>query len=119
MKNYSGPEKEAYLQGRLLGLNELIKVLKESINEEGSNHGVIQSIVGHISNEMSDILGDLGEVKENKLEEIKEKHAEVKQQVKEIQKTEPKKEEIAKSSLFKENVETADDLMKGLMKVSK
>ncbi|MFH1780193.1 MAG: hypothetical protein ABH803_03570 [Candidatus Micrarchaeota archaeon] len=120
MKNYEGTEKEAYIEGRLLGLSELIKVLKESINTEGSNHEVIQSIVEHVSNEMNNILEDMDGVPREHIE----KHAELKTKVEELKKVEKPKEEtkeetkkeISKTALFRDNVNAADKLMKDLVK---
>ncbi len=98
--------KEAYLRGRLLGLNELIRVLKETLS---SGEGELsKSIVEHVSNEMEEIIDELrGVAPKADIRKIEEKHEELK---KASEKT---------PELNKENVRKADDLMKSLMDLQK
>ncbi len=49
---------EAYLKGRLLGLNELIMILKDAM-ESGETGTIVRSIVEHISSEMQSIIEEL------------------------------------------------------------
>lgn len=51
---------EAYLKGRLLGLNELIKILKDAM-ESGESGGITKSIVEHIASEMDSIIDEMKE----------------------------------------------------------
>ncbi len=106
--------KYAYVEGRLLGLSQLVAVLREAMDaEEGASSPLLlRSLVLHISSEMESILEDL-----------KEKHGE---EHPVIQKVERKMESIAKSAqtapetqagakTMKKNVEAADELMKNLL----
>lgn len=72
--------KEAYLRGRLLGLNDLVQVLKEATAKGGSENAISKSILEHISNEVEDILAELKatvpEHQMRKIDEAEEKHDE-------------------------------------------
>ncbi len=105
---------EAYLEGRLLGLNELISILKDSMQSDKVDQStLVKSIVLHISNEMSSILNDLKEEHgEHPTIQKAEKQAE--RMNAEAQATENVKDEKAVETL-KKNVNVADDLMKNLL----
>lgn len=105
---------EAYLEGRLLGLNELITILGDAMAEEGpAQSALVKSIVMHISNEMTEVINELRE-EHGKHPIIKEATAATKVMVQEAKKVVDKPVEQAQPVL-KKNVEVAEDLMKNLM----
>lgn len=55
---------EAYIQGRLEGLNQLVLILKTAIEEKPAPEaaGVVRSIVVHIAQEMESIITSMKEV---------------------------------------------------------
>jgi len=104
--------KEAYVQGRLLGLNELIKLLKDAV-ENGENAGssaLVKTVVIHISNEMDSIIGDLRDQHGDHpvLRQAAQKSEEIKKQAEEMD-DETGPQEV------KKHVQAADDLMKNLV----
>ncbi len=103
---------EAYLEGRLIGLNELILILKDTMESGGDTSGVVKSIVDHISNEMAAIL-----------EEMKEAHGETHPT---IRAAESKVASVNKAAARAEpdealrmQVANADALLKNLMALQK
>lgn len=116
MEPKSTTPKEAYIEGRLMGLNQLVGILKEAVKTENADHAVItQSIVEHIAHETKSIVQDVhGTLPEEHAEQITQKHEELQQQtqatVKAVQTT-PQQSVPA----VKKNVDTADSLMKSLM----
>lgn len=101
-------EKSAYLEGRLLGLNELIKILKELVEREPQpeSASIVRTIVEHISGEMDSIMSTLKE-------ELPQKEAaRIEKRVAEIAKA-PEEKELA------EHVSTAEDIMAAIMKAKK
>lgn len=100
-------EKTAYLEGRLVGLSELIKILKELVEREPQpeSASIVRTIVEHISSEMDSIMGTLKE-------ELPPKEASrISKKVSEIARGEEK--ELA------EHVSTAEDIMAAIMKAKK
>lgn len=116
--------REAYLEGRLLGLNQLISILKDSMAKEGGAQpsDIEKTMVTHISSEMNSIIT---EMKEHHGEHPVLKQAEEKMQATppaepqaEAEAPEAKPREEPKPEL-KEKVEAADDLMKSLLALKK
>ncbi len=105
---------EAYLEGRLLGLNELISILKDAMQSDKIDQSIlVKSIVLHISNEMSSILNELKEEHgEHPIIQKAEKQTE--KMNSEAEATDGVKDEKAVETL-KKNVNVADDLMKNLL----
>lgn len=106
---------EAYIEGRLNGLNELIGILQDAIqaNNTMETSVLVKSIVEHIAAETDSILTEMqkrhGEEhpvlkKAERIQQIMEKAAEM------------KKPEAA-PEVLKKNVEIADGLMKNLMEL--
>ncbi|MFQ5405705.1 MAG: hypothetical protein ACE5DI_00935 [Candidatus Micrarchaeia archaeon] len=103
--------KHAYIEGRLLGLSQLISILKEAVGseEEEGSPLLVKSIVGHISSEMDSIIVDL-----------KERHGGLPV----LEQAQEKSKQIASgaarinsSKEAKKHVEAADDLMKNLLEM--
>ncbi|HII38949.1 TPA: hypothetical protein HA318_03010 [Candidatus Micrarchaeota archaeon] len=108
--------KEAYLEGRLLGLNELIGILRDSMDEEGSTQTTIfKSVVAHISSEMQEILDELKVAHGASHPVIKEASVAVKAMAKEAARIPESKPAAEVAPIVRKNVEIADDLMKNLM----
>ncbi|NYZ75307.1 hypothetical protein H0O03_03540 [Candidatus Micrarchaeota archaeon] len=108
--------KEAYLEGRLLGLNELIGILKDAMDEEGANQtAIFKSLVLHISSEMDSILTELKVAHGASHPVIKEAVAATKAMAKEAAKIPEDQPAEEVTPVVKKNVEIADDLMKNLM----
>ena len=102
---------DAYLEGRLIGLNELVGILSDAMKDEGASQGVlVKSIVTHISNEMTAILNEM-KVQHGAHPVIKEAAAATKTMAVEAKKI---KEEQA-APVLRKNVEVAEDLMRNLM----
>ncbi|MBI2445385.1 hypothetical protein HYV43_03290 [Candidatus Micrarchaeota archaeon] len=60
MEPISKTPKEAYVEGRLVGLNELVSLLKDALDEQGDHRdGITKSIVQHIYSETNSILDDV------------------------------------------------------------
>jgi len=110
----AGKSREAYLEGRLMGLNELITILKDAVESpEPASAEIVRSITEHISNEMNEIVG-----------ELREQHGETHPLVRETEKAiktvekhavEAEKKPAQAPQALKKSVETSDDLMKSLM----
>lgn len=100
----------AYVEGRLAGLSELIKILKDLIQgeEKPDLNGIVKTIVLHISSEMDEIITELAkEHGERALGRASEKLEELKGVESE------RKPDLAA------HMENADDLMKDLMGLKK
>ena len=112
--------KEAYLQGRLIGLNELIRILREAVEEEEKleMNGLARSLVEHIASEMDEIIEEVRGVHVERREtppaELKKAEAQVDRMQAAAKAIERKPPEQAPKEL-KRHVEAADDLMKNLM----
>ncbi|VVB71062.1 Uncharacterised protein [uncultured archaeon] len=105
---------EAYLEGRLIGLNQLITILKENIEEEESSPAAtIKSIVEHISNEMDSIIAEMADIHG-------EKHPVISSATK---KTNTINKEIAKQpeeqETLKKQVMSTDQILKNLIELQK
>lgn len=114
MEPSSKTPKEAYIEGRLMGLNELISILKDSMEsgEKVDSSLMVKSVVQHISGEMEAILDDVhGSHPQERMAPIMEQHAEVKKQAEKAETVTVKKAPEA----LRKNVEAADELMKNLM----
>ena len=112
MDLYEDEAREAYLKGRLLGLNDLIQVLKEALSKSSGENAISRTIVEHISNEVEDLLTELKATlpdKElKKIEKIEQKHEEFREAIEE-------KKEQGEAPLTKDEVKKADELMKRLL----
>ncbi|HLD63257.1 MAG TPA: hypothetical protein VI875_05325 [Candidatus Norongarragalinales archaeon] len=98
--------REAYLRGRLEGLNELLAVLKEAISQ-GGNEALEKSLVEHVSSELEGMISELkGVVPQGKMLEFEQKHEELKQAAEE-------------QPLGKAHVKKADELMQSLLEMQK
>lgn len=105
---------EAYLEGRLIGLNQLVSILKESLqDEESSPATTIKSIVEHISDEMQSILDEMSETHG-------EKHPVISNAIK---KTNTVNKEVAKQpdeqEALKKQVVSTDQILKNLIELQK
>lgn len=102
--------KSAYIEGRLKGLNELVGILKESMDSADamSSGSINKTIVGHISHEVESIIADL--------EENHGEHpalAEAQTAQKSIAKAADSPKEIT-IPMMKKQVDAADELMRNL-----
>ncbi len=109
---------EAYLEGRLLGLNQLVSLLKDAFEEDdaGASRAIVRSIVAHISSEMDVIIDELREIHGTghpALKQAEKKQVVMAKEVKKAAAPSVAVEQVSES--LKKNVETADDLMKSLM----
>ncbi|MFA6049293.1 MAG: hypothetical protein WC792_05120 [Candidatus Micrarchaeia archaeon] len=104
--------RQAYVEGRLLGLSQLISVLKEAMDAEENSGApfLLKSIVMHISSEMDSILADL-----------KREHGEhpaimsAEKQVAAMSQAAAASKPGMQQAAAKKHVEAADDLMKNLL----
>ena len=110
---------QSYLEGRLMGLNELVSILREASEDEKNLSGnvLVKTLIQHIASEMDEIIS---EMKEEHGEHPLLKKAEKAQAAmeKDALKTEKKQPEEAGEAL-KKHVETADELMKNLLELRK
>ena len=109
--------KTAHIEGRLKGLNELVWILKDTMDSQDAmtSSTVLKSIVSHISHEVESIIADLeGENSGDKHPALAE--ASKQQQGLEQAASSPKEITIP---LMKKQVETADALMKNLSEFRK
>lgn len=114
MEPISKTPKEAYIEGRLMGLNELISILKDSMDasEKLDSSIIVRSVVQHISTEMGDILDEVhGSHPARAMAAIVEKHEEVQKHAESLEDIKPAKAPEA----LKKNVDAADELMKNLL----
>jgi gas vesicle protein len=101
-----------YLVGRLHGLNELVKILKDLVGKKGSGSAdVIEVITNHISDQLNSILAEVGKMDvspEHKpvVKEIKQKHEETQRRVEE--------EEPPTEEKLDQHSKTVDDLLRDL-----
>ncbi len=117
MEPLSKTPKEAYVEGRLLGLSELVSLLKEAMEEDEDHAAAItKSIVQHISNETNSILDDVHGQHPPETAARLQKHQDAltADLRKTIQTVDKKSAEDAAPQLRK-NVDAADELMKKLM----
>ena len=118
MPEYEGlTPKDAYIEGRLLGLNELIKLLKDAVEAGGdaTSSALVKSVVLHISNEMESVLVVLREkhgADHPAVQKAEEQHSQVKAQAVKLQEKEPLPDQEVK-----EQVQAADDLMSNLISI--
>lgn len=122
--------KEAYLEGRLLGLNRLITILKEAMKEDQTTD-IDQILVGHIANEMNTILdemqihhGDDHPIIMEAKKKVEQLPTPTTKQEPEEKKEESKVEEkeeapVETPSELKKSVDSADELMQSLMSLKK
>ena len=109
-----------YVVGRLQGLNELVKILKDLVDKQGTGDSEIISVItDHISDQLTSILSEFDSIKvephhKEALAEIKEKHAEA-------QKSAPASIKEAKKAPADDNQQqlekherTVDELLKDL-----
>jgi len=118
----------SYVIGRLQGLNELVKILKDLVDKKGAKDDeVITVITDHISTQLNSILSEFDNLDakpkhKEVLMELKEKHVEPKSIVDEAKEeaaaAPPKQEAPSKGIGAKEQLEqhekTVDDLLKDL-----
>ena len=109
---------EAYVEGRLMGLSELVSILKDSMESSEGGAGeasgaVFKSIVLHISNEMDSIIGELkGQHGETHpvLKQAEKRVAQIEQHAEKVAAAPPAKAPAA----LKKPLDMSDDLMKSL-----
>jgi methyl-accepting chemotaxis protein len=101
-----------YIKGRLHGLDELVKILKDVVASKSTdNAAIIQVLTSHISNQLDSILQDVEGMPKEKPEHeqvaqsMAQKHEESKSKVEAAETPEDKVEEHSK---------TVDDLLKDL-----
>ncbi len=113
-----------YLIGRLQGLNELVKILKDLVDKKGSKENeVVTVITDHISSQLDSILTEFDTIdakpnQKNALMELKEKHSEPKTIVDEAKEEAedmpaPEKDAGTKEQL-EQHEKTVDDLLRDL-----
>ena len=103
--------RQAYLEGRLLGLSQLVSILKDALGteEEQGSPLLVKSIVSHISTEMDEIISELKKHHgENSVLNAAEESA---------KSIEP--EQVKSSHDAKKQVQQAVDLMKNLIQMKK
>lgn len=111
---------EAYLEGRLLGLNQLVSILRDAMS---SKHGadaedIVKSIVMHISDETENIIDEFREVHgEHPL--LAKATKDVKAKIVEPAKAVEKEKEEPAAPALKKQVVAADELMKKLLDLQK
>jgi len=109
--------KEAYLEGRLLGLNRLITILKQAMTEDQTTD-IDEILVGHISNEMNAILDEMQIYHGEDHPVIIDAKKKARELPKPKKKKSPQEEEEAAPktpSELKKSIEGADELMQNLM----
>ncbi|MFH1199865.1 MAG: hypothetical protein V1708_02250 [Candidatus Micrarchaeota archaeon] len=112
--------KEAYIEGRLEGLNELVKILSEAVtqDEQVQMNTLARSLIEHIASEMDEIIDEVKGVHVERRQtppvEIKRAEAQVDRMQAAAKSIGNKTPEQAPKEL-KRHVEAADDLMKNLM----
>lgn len=105
---------EAYLEGRLKGLNELIVILKDAVESpEPASTEIVRSIITHISNEMNEIIAELSKQHGEEHPIVKEAAKTIKIVEKQAAKAEGTPSQAP--AALKKSVETTDDLMKSLL----
>ncbi len=115
--------KESYIEGRLMGLHDLIDVLKDAVETEEKVEmtAVVKSLVTHISNEMDEIIKEMHTLHEQKGMEPPEELENAKEQAAKLRTAAPRLDQAPEKAPqeFKKNVDAADDLMKNLMEIRK
>ena len=100
-----------YVIGRLQGLNELVKILKDLVDKKGNqNPDIIATVTDHVSEQLNSILSDLDNLDVEpqhmeKLQQIKEKHSEPardEEETEEAEEEEPERKPIRDQSTVKE-----------------
>ncbi len=117
MEPLSKTPKEAYVEGRLLGLSELVSLLKEAMDEEDNHAAAItKSIVQHISNETNSILDDVHGQHPPEIVAKLQKHQDaLEANVRKTIETVDRKSAEDAAPQLRKNVDAADELMKKLM----
>ncbi len=101
--------REAYLEGRLIGLAELVTILKETMEAgETDVEAIIRSVVEHINNEMMSILTELADAHGEKHPAIMSAQKATNLMAKDATKG-------ASDEALKRQVASADVLLKNLM----
>lgn len=119
----------SYIIGRLSGLNELVKILKDFVDKEGTDAEVISVMTDHISAQLDSILSELdtlevGPEQREMLTGLKERHAPKLAEEKmaaaeeekppEKKKEPPPEEETTQKEKLEKHEKTVDDLLKEL-----
>ncbi|PIT85675.1 hypothetical protein COU36_01890 [Candidatus Micrarchaeota archaeon CG10_big_fil_rev_8_21_14_0_10_59_7] len=109
--------REAYIRGRLEGLNELIGILKDAVNTDKpiEPNTIVKTIVLHISGEMDEIVSQMKDEHGESHPVLKKAKEESERMEKEANEIKPEQEAADVAPMVKKNVESADDLMKSLM----
>jgi len=108
-----------YVIGRLHGMNELVKILKDLADKKGAqNTEIITVMVDHIAEQLDSIIADFDSIKvqpEHKdlLMDLKEKHFAKKQEEEEEAEEKEEEEELPREKLEKHE-RTVDDLLRDL-----
>ncbi len=99
-----------YVIGRLQGLYELVKILKDLVGKGGQgNSEVVSVITEHISSQLSAILSEFDEL------DVKPEHKELVQQIKEKhEEAEEKGEDKGTEEKLEKHEKTVDELLKDL-----
>lgn len=118
MEEEDHPKHEAYLEGRLEGLNQLVAILRDATEDKASPeaNSILRSIVVHISDETKSIIDNMKEV-HGEHPVIREATAATKKMAKEAAKVE--QEQIEPAPVLKKHVVATDELMKRLMDLQK
>lgn len=110
-------EREAYIQGRIMGLRDLVSLLKKEM-EGGSEEDkrMVKVLVMHISEQLDSLIGELKEVhgEHPVLKKAEKKNDELSKQVEGIEHDNP-----SASKELKKSVGTADELMEKLLSMQK
>lgn len=108
-----------YVVGRLQGLNELVKILKDLVDKKGTTSSEIVTVMtDHIADQLQSILADFEDIQvpakhKEAFAEIKEKHVEAVEEEPEEEEHAPLTRAVAKEKLEKHD-KTVDDLLRDL-----
>ncbi|MBU1197576.1 hypothetical protein KJ765_03610 [Candidatus Micrarchaeota archaeon] len=115
--------KEAYLEGRIIGLHNLINVLKESVDSDDKVEmtTIVKSMVNHIADEMDEIIKEMHNVHSEAGTEVPPMLQDVQKKAAVIRREAPEIEENPEEApqQVKKHVNQSDDLMNSLMELRK
>jgi len=109
-----------YVVGRLQGLNELVKILKDLVDKKGAGDSEIVSVItDHISDQLTSILSEFDSIKveprhKEALAEIKEKHTEAQKQAPASVEEAKKAPAAGNQEQLEKHEKTVDELLKDL-----
>lgn len=102
-------KRQAHVEGRLIGLSQLVSVLSEAMESENESPALLKSIVLHISNETESIIGELKGTHGEDHPALVSAQKKAETLTKKVEKSQPEPETL------KKHVEAADELMKNLV----